>query len=73
MNMELLQNKDVLIKVLLLLVPTVAAFSVSVVYLFRSKKNNERGGHAVHTCMHDESDVFCYVGSSVVCQRKDHS
>jgi hypothetical protein len=44
MNMELLQNKDVLIKVLLLLVPTVAAFSVSVVYLFRSKKNNERGG-----------------------------
>lgn len=44
MNMELLQNSDVLMRVLLLLLPTVAAFLASVVYLFSAKRTEERSG-----------------------------
>ena len=44
MNMELLQNSDVLVRVLLLLLPTVAAFLASVVYLFSAKRTEERSG-----------------------------
>lgn len=41
MNLELLQNKDVLTRLLILFVPTAIAFLVSVIYLFVSEKNEE--------------------------------
>lgn len=44
MKMELLQNSDALLRILLLLIPTIAVFLAAVIYLFRSKKNEEYAG-----------------------------
>ena len=44
MNMELLQNSDVLMRILLLFIPAAVTFLAAIIYLFVSKKNGEKGG-----------------------------
>lgn len=44
MKMELLQSSDVLVKIVLLSVPTVVVLVAAVIYLFRSKRDEERAG-----------------------------
>lgn len=44
MNMELLQNDEVLMRILILFVPTAVAFGIAVIYLFISKAREESNG-----------------------------
>ncbi len=44
MKTELLQNSDVLLRVLLLVIPTIIVFLAAVIYLLRSKRNEENAG-----------------------------
>lgn len=44
MNMELLQNDEVLMRILILFVPTAVAFVIAVIYLFISKAREESNG-----------------------------
>lgn len=44
MNMELLQNYGILMRILILFVPTAVAFAIAVVYLFASKAREESNG-----------------------------
>lgn len=44
MHTELLQNDDVLMRILILFVPTAIAFAIAVIYLFNSKAREESNG-----------------------------
>lgn len=44
MNMELLQNDGILMRILILFVPTAVAFAIAVIYLFVSKVREEGNG-----------------------------
>lgn len=44
MNMELLQNDGILMRILILFVPVVVAFAIAVVYLFASRAREESNG-----------------------------
>lgn len=44
MNVEMLQNSDVLMRVLLLFIPAVVTFLAAIIYLMVSKKNGESHG-----------------------------
>lgn len=44
MNMELMQSRDVVMRILILFIPTAVAFLIAVIYLFSRKRYEESNG-----------------------------